>query len=246
MKNPALYDKIADQYENFVHENLANVNSVLALATQSLLSALGSYTELDVCDLACGEGHLSLHLAEQAQSIVGVDISSRLIELAKAKAEASNISFVVDDAQTLASQEDQSFDRVISNLAVMDIPDLEQVYKAVFRVLRHSGRFVFSLTHPCFQAPNASIQVDDKGEYVARCVTTYANEGFWRSDNPTGIRGQVGAHHRTISTYLNLATKTGFKFVGLTEPTLPPQNYNEAHTVSQIEIPSLMVIVLQK
>ena len=38
----------------------------------------------------------------------------------------------------------------------------------------------------------------------------YFREGFWRSDNPNGVRGQAGAYHRTLSTYVNAISGTEF------------------------------------
>lgn len=41
---------------------------------------------------------------------------------------------------------------------------------------------------------------------------------FWRSDNPQGVRGQVGAYHRTLATYLNSLIQAGFQIEHLREP----------------------------
>ena len=45
---------------------------------------------------------------------------------------------------------------------------------------------------------------------VKREVRGYFREGFWRSDNPNGVRGQAGAYHRTLSTYVNAIPGAGF------------------------------------
>lgn len=242
----AAYDNFATDYDDFVQQGLQDKTSVLATATQSILDLLNQDIHSDICDLCCGQGHLSETVARQAQSVVGIDISSELIQLASAKIKRSNLRFVVDDAQILASQVPESFDSVISNLALMDIPNIEAVYGSVLRILRPSGRFIFSITHPCFQSPKASIQTNSDGAFLSQQLHTYATEGFWWSDNPHGIRGKVGAHHRTISTYLNLAVSTGFTIHHLLEPTLPSVKYDSAHKIAQIEMPSIMVIVLVK
>ncbi|HAL49192.1 MAG TPA: class I SAM-dependent methyltransferase, partial [Dehalococcoidia bacterium] len=46
----------------------------------------------------------------------------------------------------------------------------------------------------------------------------YFAEGFWRSENPDGVRGKVGAHHRTLSTYLNGLVEAGLSLERLVEP----------------------------
>lgn len=244
--NDSAYDAIADQYALMVQSGLKDDTSVLSTSTRTLLQVLGDPSDKDICDLACGEGHLSSHIAETARIVVGIDFSSKLIEIAEKQSIQHNIRYVVDDAQTLLSQRNEQFDVVVCNLALMDIPDLDAVYKAVHRVLREGGRFIFSVTHPCFQSPHSEVQVNEHGQFKARCVSVYATEGSWRSDNPKGIRGQVGAKHRMVSTYLNLAIEKGFALSTLIEPVLPSLDYESPYAEAQIETPSVMVLEFRK
>ncbi|MBI2940118.1 MAG: hypothetical protein HYY04_06720 [Chloroflexi bacterium] len=52
----------------------------------------------------------------------------------------------------------------------------------------------------------------------AREVGEYFAEGFWRSDYAAGVRGRVGAYHRTLSTYVNSVARAGFAVRRLGEP----------------------------
>ncbi len=214
----SLYDAIADDYVTFVRDGLRDSGSVLALATQALFQMSGATTDLDVCDLACGEGHLTRMLAPNARNVIGVDFSGRLLEQARQQTTNHNVRFVHDDVQYLSSLPNAYFDLVVSNLALMDIPDLSAVYQSVARVLRSSGRFVFSITHPCYQAPHAYNQVDSAGQSQARVVPNYVLEGAWASGNKAGIRGKVGAFHRTFSTYLNQLQAADFQLESIHEP----------------------------
>ena len=49
-------------------------------------------------------------------------------------------------------------------------------------------------------------------------MANYFDEGLWRSDNPEGVRGKVGAYHRTLSTYLNGLVEAGMTIERLIEP----------------------------
>lgn len=246
MANQRGYDQIAEHYVAFVEASLSDPTSVLATAYQTLLKAAGDLRQLDICDLACGEGHLTFRLAEQAQHVTGVDISENLVAVAQQKNKDNRITFVVDDAQSLSSQGSANFDLVVSNFALMDIPDLGAVYQSVYRVLRPSGRFIFSLTHPCFQGPFSTVQTDADGKFVARVISRYSQEGFWRSDNAQGIRGRVGANHRTLATYLNTLIQTGFHLKELIEPTLPKGHYPDAFRQAESEIPAVLVVSAYK
>ena len=237
----AAYDAIVDDYAAFVERNLADPASVLSVATRGLLDLAGPVTGLAVCDLGCGEGHLARYLAGQGAQVVGVDISAALLQLARARS-GSDVRFVQDDAQQLRTLADGGFDLIVSNLALMDIPDLPATYAAVRRILRPGGRFVFAVTHPCFQAPGARIETDATGNFRARSISRYTEEGFWRSDNPIGIRGKVGAYHRTLATYANELLAAGFTLMRLAEPGPPEGEYGDPYTQAQVQVPAVLVV----
>ena len=236
------YDTISDFYVDFVAQNVTQPDSALSTAKRTLLSLVGPVEHKTVCDLGCGEGHLARLLATQGAHVTGVDISAKLLDQGRAQATLEQIIFIQDDAQTLASCGDQTFDLVVSNLALMDIPDLQATYAVVYRVLRPKGRFVFSITHPCFQSPHMSVEPSTDNSRVACRVTHYAEEGFWRSTNQAGVRGQVGAHHRTLATYLNSLINVGFTLEQIEEPTLPIGDYDKPHSQLQMYVPSLLVV----
>ena len=92
------------------------------------------------------------------------------------------------------------------------------------RVLTPGGVFVFSLLHPCFEAPfhipdQPQFQTDASDAPIAYIVRRYASEGFWRSDG-TGVRGHMGAYHRMLSTLLNDLLAVGFVLDRLDEPVV--------------------------
>jgi 2-polyprenyl-3-methyl-5-hydroxy-6-metoxy-1,4-benzoquinol methylase len=115
---------------------------------------MGQVEGLRICDLACGEGYLSRELARRGALVTGVDISSKLLDLAASEsAGGPSINYVRDDARQLHKLEANAFHVVVCNLALMDIPNLGMVYQTVWRVLKHNGQFLASLLHPCFETP---------------------------------------------------------------------------------------------
>jgi ubiquinone/menaquinone biosynthesis C-methylase UbiE len=146
------YDDIAQDYHEFVEREFSS-HSTLGLAVQSLLQRLGDVQDKILCDVGCGEGKLANYIALQGASATGVDISSELLKIARTN--YPTVTFIEDDAQSLQKLTDSAFDIVISNFALMDIPDLPTTYQAVRRILRTNGRFIFTITHPCFQSPHA-------------------------------------------------------------------------------------------
>jgi ubiquinone/menaquinone biosynthesis C-methylase UbiE len=211
----ASYDDIAAWYDVLVRAgSLAD-----QIVVPPLFELIGNVQGQRVCDLACGTGRITRALAGQGAQVTGVDLSAELLTIAQRDeaAEASGITYLLDNAETLASLPDETFDGVVCHLALMDIANLAGTCQAVWRVLRSPGWFVFSITHPCFEAPHSTWTRAIDGT-ISREVRHYFTEGFWRSENVEGVRGQVGAYHRILSTYLNTLIQAGFTIECIIEP----------------------------
>src|SRR5579872_7315330 len=174
-------------------------------------------------------------------SVVGVDIAEKMLEYARRDEEMEPLGIVYlhDDAQTVSSIADATFDGAVCNMSLMDVTDVSATFHTVRRILREGGWFAFSITHPCFQTP-ASTWMNAEDGTVYREVRGYFAEGFWRSDNARGVRGQVGAYHRMLSTYLNALAEAGF----LLERMVEPQATGEIATSipGYVEVPAAFVV----
>ncbi len=128
-------------------------------------------------------------------------------------------------------------------MASTDIPDVAATFRAVHRVLRHKGWFVFSITHPCFQTATSGWVEGSEGP-VRRAIGAYFAEGGWRSDNLAGVRGQVGAHHRTLSTYVNALHDARLALERLREPRATGRIAERVRGYA--EIPAVLVAACRK
>lgn len=243
----AQYDSIATFYLDFIERNLAQETSVLNVARQAILRLAGDVAGLRVCDVACGEGHLTRAFAANSAETTGVDFSAELLKQARVK--SAEVTYIHDDAQSLQKLHGQQFDLVTSNLALMDIPDLSATFRAIAHITKSGGRFIFSILHPCFEAPfdenNAPFELDDNENFVAARVNTYTNEGHWTSGGD-GIRGRIGAHHRMLSTYINELLAAGFILERLDEPTLPVGDYAHWSEQALAVLPRALIISAKK
>ena len=220
----AIYDSIEHYYSAFVHRELQKPDSHFTLRTNELLRILGTLDGMQICDLACGEGYLSRLMAKRGARVTAVDISGSLLVQAKKLSGNLNITYLLDDAQTLSNVTDSAFDLVVCNMALMDMPTILPVFQTAYRTLKPNGRFIVALLHPCFESPftvpEAAAEVDEAGNFIACRVLHYTQEGHWQSGGQ-GIRSKVGAYHRKLSTYLNGLIQAGFIIEEVTEPTLP-------------------------
>ncbi len=235
----AAYDAIAQWYD----EGIRRGSWLHGAAVATVLELAGEVAGRSVCDLACGQGVVARQLAERGARVVGIDVSERLLEIAREdeRARPLAVAYYRDDAQTLAMLADESFDGVVCNLALMDIPDLPAATRAVRRVLRPGGWLAFAITHPCLDAVLGRERiVGDADGAAGRTVRSYFVEGRWWSENRAGVRGQVGAYPRTLSTYLNTLVSAGFSIERLSEPQAPDPGSGE--TVTHHEVPAILAV----
>lgn len=100
-----------------------------------------------VLDLACGTGANLLHLRKlvgEKGRVIGVDISSRMLDIAKqmiANHDWKNVEVLEADAAHLPFA-DRFFDKIICSYALNIIPDYVRTIEEVNRVLTPGGRFV--------------------------------------------------------------------------------------------------------
>lgn len=209
------YEQIAVWYDAWLRAGSA----IHTFITAELLAMIGNVQGQVLCDMACGQGIVARQLAQCGAQVVGIDLADSLLTIARQEEQQTplGIAYRHDDAQTLSTLADASYDGVVCNLALMDISDINATFRNVQRILRPSGAFAFSLTHPCFEAPQSRWLQHDDGT-TSREVRDYFAEGFWRSDNINGVRGQVGAYHRTLSTYVNALLHAGLHIERISEP----------------------------
>jgi len=116
------YDEFASQYaQKMTERELAGVESDANMSR--FLQIVGDVSGLTVLDAGCGEGYLSRILAQRGANVTGIDISSRLIEMARAKESEGAITYQVADlSQPLPAYEGR-FDLVASFFVLNDVYD---------------------------------------------------------------------------------------------------------------------------
>ena len=99
-----------------------------------------------ILDIATGTGDLAINLAEtNASKIIGLDISSGMLEVGKQKikkkALESKIDMILGDSENMPF-EDNSFDAITVAFGVRNFETLENGLQEIYRVLKPKGTFV--------------------------------------------------------------------------------------------------------
>ena len=99
-----------------------------------------------VLEIGIGPGSNLKHYDNtKVTSILGIDPSKELNQIAKKRAEKNNlnIQFLIESASNL-SVESKSIDTVVSTYALCSIPEPEKTLQEIVRVLKDDGIFIFS------------------------------------------------------------------------------------------------------
>ncbi|HXD08871.1 MAG TPA: class I SAM-dependent methyltransferase, partial [Anaerolineales bacterium] len=198
-----------------------------------LASFLDPQSDSAILDIACGNGLTSRRLAALGANVTAFDFSANLIEKAKERPNPdSRISYHVMDATEeaqLLSLGEGKFDSALSNMALFDIPEIEPLFKALSKLLKPNGIFVFSLMHPAFNNPSTTLMAEewDDGQIQTRYavkVPRYINQ-FQSQGN--ALRNQPKPQlyfHRPIKDYMNIAFQNEFILDGFDERAFPPEH----------------------
>lgn len=151
------WERVADKYD-----------STWASSTRQfiplLLDAAEVSAEMSILDIGCGPGYVSAAAAERDAVPVGLDFSAEMIAIAKKM--FPWIEFRRGDAQKLPF-EDQKFDRVVANFALLHLANPERAMAEAHRVLKPGGRFGFTTWAKISENPFVKL-VDD-------AIQTHAN-----------------------------------------------------------------------
>ncbi|SHE52526.1 Methyltransferase domain-containing protein [Seinonella peptonophila] len=205
---------------NFFSEYKKMVRSVKGLSGAGewyvFKSLLPNLENQNVLDLGCGFGwHCRYAREQKANSVIGVDISEKMLHKAREMTDDPYISYLnmpLEDIHFSAEQ----FDVIISSLAFHYVKSFEEICKKVFSYLKPGGIFVFSVEHPIFTSRNEQDwYYDEHGNRLHWPIDHYQLEGVRET---TFLAENVIKYHRTISTYLNDLIQVGFQIQAVEEP----------------------------
>lgn len=163
-----------------------------------------------VLDLGCGYGIFTKYFHDIAADVIGVDGSAEMIKIAKDY--YPDCSFSIIDITKALPFESESFDLIFCNQVLMDIEDVEPLFKEINRILKHNGILYFSIVHPGFY--DCHWIKDENGYRYAKVIQAYIKHYQLKNE----FWGETTHFHRPLSYYLNLAADSGFTLRHIEEP----------------------------
>ena len=211
-----------------------------------------------VLEIACGNGVFTRRMAELGARVVASDFAEKMLAHARARSAeyADRIEYrridATDESQILALGA-RRFDAAICNMAMMDMSAIEPLLSGLSQVLKPGGRFVFSVTHPCFNNVSSILMLEEEIRDGEPIVTYSVKVSRYLGFLPTkgvAIIGQPRKQYyfdRPLSVLFSTCFRAGFVMDGLEEPApaTPAQAGRPLSWSSFSEIPNILVARLR-
>ena len=171
----AFYDggEVFERYRSAVVPGPYSANFVME--EPALLEALGDVRGLRVLDFGCGDAANGRRLLESGcRSYLGIDASARMVDAAR-DALLGTVGEVRRETIEAFAAGSESFDLVISRMALHYVEDLDAALAACRDALAPGGRMVFTVVHPVVTSHDARAAGEE--QRTSWVVDDYFDEG---------------------------------------------------------------------
>lgn len=197
------YEELAERYAALVDSKIENAHCELPGTLSLLPDVKGKW----VLDAGCGPGRYSEWLIANGADVVAIDVSPKMVELAKQRLGQDVEVHLADLGRPLDFLKDESFDVVLCTLVLDCFEDWDGVLSEFHRVLRESGLLVFSVCHPFT-------------EFVLRSSGSYFDtelvETTWKGFGEPHVT--MPSYRRPLGAIISSITQAGFLLDWIVEP----------------------------
>jgi ubiquinone/menaquinone biosynthesis C-methylase UbiE len=225
-----IWNRKAAHWDEYMGEGNAWHLQLISPTVERLLELGPGETILDV---ACGNGILARRLVQLGARVVACDFSSAFIE--RARARSTDLGDRIEYAVVDATDRDQSlelgegrFDGVTCTQGLMDMPAIEPLFEAIARLVRPGGRFVMTVSHPCFNTVVTSFVAEASDDEAGRHITTSVKLSRYLTPvmaKGPGVPGEPESHYyfeRSLSDLFGAGFRAGLVLDGMEEPSFEP------------------------
>jgi 2-polyprenyl-3-methyl-5-hydroxy-6-metoxy-1,4-benzoquinol methylase len=193
-----------------------------------MIDMLGDLEGKFVLDAGCGPGVLARVLAGRGARVTGIDLSPRLIAMARERDPEGSIDYRVSDLSQPHPDLVGTFDAIGSYLVLNDVEHYREFAATLATLLRPGGRIALA-----FNNPYSSVVREHVSDYFASgTMGTYL--GMWEQ----GIKARY--YHRTLEEYLDAFLDIGIRLIKLAD--LPDTFRLESESL----FPRFMILAFEK
>jgi SAM-dependent methyltransferase len=206
------YDVLADAYAAQADTKPHNAYYERP-ATMSLIEEVDGR---NILDAGCGPGVYSKWLLDRGAQVVAIDANKRMLSHARKRTANRAIYYLANMEEPLSFLGNDSFDGILSALAVGYVRDQKALFAEFRRLLRIGGWFVFSTGHPFF---------DYRYFKLENYFETQKVSCYW-----TGFGKQVSmpSYYHSLGTICEALSENGFVIETMLEPK-PTEDFRAAN-----------------
>ncbi|PRA04577.1 SAM-dependent methyltransferase [Arthrobacter sp. MYb229] len=206
----AAYDAIADGYTAENDSSLLNEY----YNRPAIRALLGEVKGHHVLDAGCGSGPNIADLLGLGATVIGIDGSAAMLDIARDRL-GPGVDLRVADLAAPLPFEDNTFDDVLCSLSLHYLEDWQDTLAQMKRVLKPGGRLILSVEHP-FATWLGQREAGVKTNYFE----TRSRTENWQMN---GQETELTFWDRSLSAMLASFLAAGFRLTHLEEPAPSPE-----------------------
>jgi len=139
---PSHYNKAAKHYDKFNEENSQTIN-------RTVENILKKNKVKAVFDMTCGTGSQVFFIAKRGYKVVGSDINSKMLKVAKTKAKKAglNVKFLKGDMRTIKAGTFDAAITIFNAVGHLTKSDFEKAMRNIKRNLKKGGLYIFDINN---------------------------------------------------------------------------------------------------
>ncbi|MCM3494811.1 methyltransferase domain-containing protein [Paenibacillus lactis] len=203
------YDNDAN-FEKYMQRRQWQENANDTLEKPVIMELLGDISDRHILDLGCGDAGFGVELLKKGcAAYVGIEGSRKMAEASESNLTGFNNGTVQHMRMEDYAYPRDTYDVVISRLAIHYLQDIESVFRGIHQTLKPCGKFIFSIEHPVITST-----LQPSGIRTNWVVDNYFIEGYREQQ---WLGGTVHKYHRTVEDYFMALTEAGFRVASLRE-----------------------------
>lgn len=187
---PSHYNKEAEHYDAFNQKNTLPIN-------QFIVKTLKRYGVNSVLDLTCGTGAQVFELIKLGFKVVGVDINSKMLKIARTKAKENHldIKLLKGDMRSTRAGEFDAVITIFNSIGHLTTEDFKQTIQNVYINLKPGGIYIFDIFNLTYLLKDDNI-TKLTIDWLKKTDKVTAREIQYSTVSPGGILASYDIYHQ--------------------------------------------------
>ena len=179
---------IMSSYNGWAHQYDNDINPTRDLDKTVTKEFLSKIDFFKVLELGCGSGKNTEWLIAKADSLIGLDFSKKMLDLARKKIISKKVNFINADLNGKWPVHNNSFDLATINLTLEHIEVLDHIFNSLFMKLSQGGKCFVCELHPKKQLEGSKAQFEKNGTDIVLDVFQHSEKDYIQSAEKAGFK----------------------------------------------------------